>query len=209
MHYKSDNQEIPPEIENQHSIDITASYYKTIDMDVELTSSPPKGNNCAFLCVYNRDQWTPVDWGKINNDTQKVHFKNINDSLLYCVMYYDWMKLKPATQPFFSVDSTTIKSFSPNSKKRFSFSYTIKQKKVNQSYKLFVWDGRWQEIASNSPINDGLNTIVEFKNIPSGGLYKVDDRLRPFWFVNGKLVRSEPGVPFGIKQLNNAEKPSK
>lgn len=169
---------------------------------MELTATPPKGNNCAFLCVYNRDQWMPVDWGKINNDKKKAHFKNINDSLLYCVMYYDWMKLKPASQPFFLGDHSAIKSFTTDSGKLFNFKYVVKQKKANQSYKLFAWMGEWQEIATELLKYEGVNNILEFRNVPTQCLYKINDGLRPFWFSDGKLVRSEQGNPFRVKKLN-------
>jgi len=203
LHYKSDKQEIPPELENQHSIDVTASYYKTIDIDVELNSTPPKGNNCAFLCVYNRDRWVPVDWGKINPDRKKVYFKNINDSLLYSVMYYDWMRLKPASAPFFPSNASTIKYFTLDEEKLFSIKYIINSKKVEDEYTLFVWNGEWKKIATGLPKQDGEIYIVDFKDIPSGALYKVDDRLRPFWFLDGKLIRSERGKPYSVKRIKS------
>ncbi|MDP3434848.1 MAG: hypothetical protein Q8T04_18060 [Bacteroidota bacterium] len=202
MYYKSNKQEVPPELEDLHSIDVTHLYYKTIDLDIELTASPPKGNNCAFLCVYNRDRWVPVDWGKISSDRKKVGFKNVNDSLLYCAMFYDWMKLKPASDPFFSRNASIMKHFTPDKNKLVSFKYIIKSKNLDQEYSLFVWDGEWEKIATGLPKQDGESYLVDFKDIPSGGLYKVSDKSRPFWFINRELVRSEPGIPFGLKKLN-------
>lgn len=199
--YKSKNQEIPPELEDKHSIDVTDSYYSATDLDVLLIAKPPKENNCAFLCVYNHEQWVPVDWGKISADDKFAHFKNINDSLLYCVSFYNQHRLSPASNPFFLSEGRSIKYFFPDNQSLFNFRYEINSPKPEKEYNLFVWSGEWKKISTISPKLENGKLVVDFNGIPSGFLYRVNDKSRPFWFIDGKLVRSERRKPFAVKKL--------
>lgn len=201
VQHKSDRQSIPLELDNQHALDVTDKYFKTIDIDINLTNAVPAGDNCAFLCVYNSDKWIPVDWGKISNSQKKMRLENINDSLLYCAMYYHEKELKPASRPFFISGNSIVQYFITDKKELFNFKYPIHSKNLNQQYNLFVWDDKWKKIISVSPISDGVNNFLQFMNVPARGLYKVNDGTRPFWFMNEKLTRSEPGVPLSLKRL--------
>ncbi len=59
--YKNDKQEVPYELLDSYRIDVTNSYYETINITVPLKTAPPKNNNCTFLCVYNNNRWRAVD----------------------------------------------------------------------------------------------------------------------------------------------------
>ncbi len=155
--YKSRQQEVPEELSDHYHIDVTSQYYETVDIEVPLKHKPNRKENCAFLCVYNRSHWQPVDWGKIDHEKQTATFTNINDSLLYCVMYYNWMQLKPATAPFWVASADSLHFFEPEEKrikleKIFDYNYFQWNKTQAQTnYGLKLWkNGTWQDVGKGT-----------------------------------------------------------
>lgn len=194
---KAPEQEIPSELNLSHCRDVTDMYYETIEITVPILINVPKGNNLAFLCVYNQNRWIPVDCGKINEDNQSIIFRNINDSLLYCAMFYHEGKLKPANVPFFPVGQNAIQFFEPNYNHLVNLSFPIDTIQTRLSSELYIWDGRWKYNAMGE-LNNGC---LQFHNVPSGGIYRLGST-RPFWVRNGLIVFSKPGKPFNIRRLN-------
>ncbi len=224
---KNKQQEVPYELSDRYYIDVSSQYFETVDIDVPLKNKPKKGDNCAFLCVYNRARWHPVDWGIIDQDKMTASFSNINDSLLYCVMYYNRMKLKPATSPFWLASSDSLHFFEPKEdkvklEKIFDYNYyQWNETKADTKYKLLVWkDNHWEKVGEafsypckkideewlKSKVNvelseDRVSYYIDFDNIPSNGLYRLENDSRPFWIVDGKMAGRFPSKEKVIKKL--------
>ena len=211
--FKRLEQEIPAELDDAFRIDVTNEYYKTLTVSIPLDIAPPKHNNCAFLCVYNNNQWLPVDWGKINPRRDSVEFKNISDSLLYCAMYYNHKQLVPVNSPFFLADKTNLKWFGNATNQFIDCNIQYNKVRITQtSVPLFIWNGKWEQYAvfkicqekDRKSENCDRKFFVELKGIPENGLFRLGIYSRPFWIYAGKICRSEQNRPLGISQLNIA-----
>ena len=198
--YKYRSQKVPPELDLSHCVDVTDYYYKTIDLTIPLSTEHPKDNNCTFLCVFNNNRWFPIDWGKITADGKRSSVENINDSLLYCAMYFDGVRLKPASVPFFP-NAEGVQYFIPNRGNTCSFTYKVGAKTKKSDYSLFIWDDGWKKVATETIRTTDGDYFLEFHDIPSGALYKIDDNSRPFWLVKGKLVERGISGPYHVAQF--------
>ncbi len=224
--YKNKHQEVPVELSDQHHIDVTSQYYKTITLNIPLKHKPPKNDNCAFLCVYNNNGWRPVDWGKINRKKNTALFSNVNDSLLYCVMYYNWMRLKPATLPFWVASADSIHFLEPNENnvtltRIFDYNYfQWNTTQPDREYELMIWENEWKPVGkafaypcyrkgnewikfenTDTIIEKKVKYFIDFNNIPANGLYWLTADERPFWMVNGKMIRRFPCKAYIHKKL--------
>ncbi len=225
--YYDAKNDIPNELKDRFRIDVTDQYYETIDVEINLKNKPKRNDVCAYLCVYNRSRWFPVDWGKIQNE--KVRFSNINDSLLYCAMYYNRMEgLKPASNPFVPYSSTSIHYFVPDNnldkvEKVFDYDYyRWNTTKPNSEYQLYMWNDQWTQVAKShsypcihkddqwvrldgnfSVANKNVRYFVDFDSVPQNGLYKLSTDERPFWIKDGKIqmCTSTPDEEYLITKL--------
>ena len=198
--YKSINQEVPKYLYDKHYVDVTDHYFKTVDVRVRLKEKPPKGDNCAFLCVYNNDKWIAVDWEKIEGEF--ACFTNINDSLLYNIMYYHDSKLRDCGNTFFLSSENNIRYFNPKDQERMNLRCDIDslEHDASKSLTLYLWDHRWKVLEIKPKVAGNGKNLVTFKSIPCNGLFKVNSS-RPFWISNRRIFKSEPGPPDPVHEI--------
>jgi hypothetical protein len=79
--------------------DVSSEYFETADVRLKLTRVRPEGVYYAFLCVQNRRNWIPVQYGKIHNN--KVQFKDMGMDIVYLPAYYKEGNIIPAGDPFY------------------------------------------------------------------------------------------------------------
>lgn len=217
LEYASRKQAIPLLFKELHTKDVTNEYYETFNVKAKLEQKKPKGNNCAFLCVYNNNRWVPVEWAKIRIFSSNVTFSNMSGEILYMPAYFHNERAIQAGYPFYIDNSGEKKTFKPDYSNKikidnvWDYSYwkgniTEKDKK----YTLFLWDGSWMRISSATPkavtgnqvperidrIHDWINKkqanspeyILTFEDVPSNGLYKLGKNSRPFWIDKNQIV---------------------
>ena len=210
LSFRQPKQDVPIELDDPFRTDVTQEYYKTVNVSIPLFKTPPKQDNCAFLCVYNNNQWVPIDWGKINARRDSVEFKNISDSLLYCAMYYNHKQLEPVNSPFFLGTKSNIKWFGNSANKLINCKIKWDGDRFTQtSVPLLIWNGKWEQYATYKICvlkdrklgNGDCEYFVELKGIPENGLFRLGTYFRPFWITDGIICRSEPGRPIGLIRL--------
>lgn len=90
-------EDIPPLFRNFKMMDVSAQYFESTDVDVELIEKMPDGAEYAYLCVYSSNGWLPVQFGKIRNG--RVLFKDMGRNIVYLPAYYKQGRLEPAAVP--------------------------------------------------------------------------------------------------------------
>ena len=90
--------EIPQAVMNDHMIDVTPEYTKTVNIDVPLKYKPANKMRYAVICSHNNKVWVPQDWGEIRNN--EAHFRYMGMGNIYNVMYYEEGTLNSASDPF-------------------------------------------------------------------------------------------------------------
>ena len=94
---QSDN--IPPLFRNVKKKDVSDQYFKTVDVEVELTSKALKNSYYAYLGVQSpTKRWVLVQWGKIINN--KATFKKMGKDILYQPFIYKNGRSIPCGVPF-------------------------------------------------------------------------------------------------------------
>lgn len=91
--------DIPPLFKNPNIVDVSSSYFETIDINIELDKIAPRETRYCYLCVYKNGNWIPVQWGKIKN--KKVTFKEMGKDIVYLPAYFIDGNIIPATNPFY------------------------------------------------------------------------------------------------------------
>ena len=88
---------LPPYLDDDRSIDVTAAYMPTMNLDVPDTiGGKPK---ILYLCNYNSGDWLPVMGAE--RDEHGYTFKDIGKDLLYCAATYDQGQVQLASHPFY------------------------------------------------------------------------------------------------------------
>lgn len=88
---------IPEFFRNIKKKDVSHEYFDTVNVTVSLTETPKK-TYYAYLCVWNFQNWQPVQWGKIKNG--KVVFEGMGKDVVYLPCYYINGNLSYAGSPF-------------------------------------------------------------------------------------------------------------
>lgn len=91
--------DIPPLFLNPFIRDVSSQYFKTTDVEVEITEPMPDDARYCYLCVFANKQWQPVQWGKIG-DNGKVVFQGMGRDIVYLPMFCKSGMLKPAAPAF-------------------------------------------------------------------------------------------------------------
>ena len=94
-----DREDIPSLFREVRKRDVSHEYFDTVNLTVEL-KEVPEGVRYAYLCVLNYNEWTPVQWGKI--EAGKAEFKGMGRNILYLPMYCKRGVMRPAGAPFFA-----------------------------------------------------------------------------------------------------------
>lgn len=93
-----DRADIPTLFCNIKQKDVSAEYFETVDVTVELTETAPKGAKYAYLAVWGYQDWHPVQWGKIEDG--KVVFRGMGKDIVYLPMYFQNGVNVPAAPAF-------------------------------------------------------------------------------------------------------------
>lgn len=89
---------VPGLFKNFKKKDVSHEYFETVDVQINLTEDIPIDNYYCYLCVFGKQQWQPVQWGKING--RQVTFKGMGKGIVYLPCYCKYGEMIPATDPF-------------------------------------------------------------------------------------------------------------
>lgn len=92
------NEPIPSVFRDPHFKDVSHEYFDTVNIHLTLSPCFVK-RNFAYLCVFDNHRWTPIQWGKVENNGT-VEFKGMEKGIAYLAMYYIDVDYKEASQPF-------------------------------------------------------------------------------------------------------------
>ena len=96
---KVSRKDIPPLFLNIKKKDVSAEYFEPHDVSVALTEAAPEETRYAYLAVFGYQQWHPVQWGRIT-DNSKVTFHGMGKDIVYLPVYYKHGQTIPAGSPF-------------------------------------------------------------------------------------------------------------
>ncbi len=197
--------------------DVTNQYVSAVD--VRLQGYDFKDDELPLLAVWNRNAWQPVWYGLSENNHVIFHemasdlvylpqvfregkYKNLGEPI--------WIK-HDGTHVFCEPDSSRLISIDG----LVAWKYNRMREIINltklKSYNLLIWDKEWRIIGKAIPhlketettktanhhskdkkIKPGANSpeyFLKFDNIPSNGLYRLDDEdQRPFVVAEGKII---------------------
>jgi len=126
--------DIPPLFLNTKKKDVSAEYFKTSDIEVNLTNIP-LNTQYAYLCVFSSDRIIPIQWGKIEHN--KVIFKNMGKDIIYVPAYYKNGVLTPGGQAF-HLDYSGRKDY-------LLPSHTTRNVVVKRKYPIYPFKREWAE----------------------------------------------------------------
>jgi hypothetical protein len=188
----TETEEIPALFRTPYIADVTAQYEPVADVTVTVNGTVPDAKY-VYLCVYNKQKWRPVHWGKINKDRQVV-FKDMGKEIVYTPMYFRDNKFIPAGPPFILNSKGIREPLVPNIEKRipvtiYKKGLTGSKIAVNTEYELFYWNDRWTPLGKYCATADSLIC----KNVPQNALLIVTDHNQPdqdriFTYKNKKQV---------------------
>jgi len=93
-------------------IDVSKEYERCIDIEIPV-SNLPDGVNVVYLASMDGlQQWTPVDYGMVNQN--KVRFFGTGKNVLYLPVYYEGETQIPANYPFLLNENGNIIFFEPD-----------------------------------------------------------------------------------------------
>ena len=106
-------EDIPMLFRNAKKRDVSAEYFETQDVTLALTPDTLSGGTprYAYLSVYNYWDWTPVQWGKIENGS--VTFRQMGRDIVYTPTYYVNGKSIPAGPPFWLQADGSLRLLQP------------------------------------------------------------------------------------------------
>lgn len=92
-------EDIPALFRSDRVVDVSQEYFETSDIKLTLERSKPENTYYAYLCVQNRKEWIPVQYGKIKGNT--VAFREMGKDIVYLPIYYKDGIGIPAGEPFY------------------------------------------------------------------------------------------------------------
>ena len=107
---------IHPLFRNPLFIDVTSSYGKW-NRDVILSSkilyNKSYFNDLVYLCLSRRQEWIPVAWATLKNDS--IFFPNVEGGVVGCLGVWDGFKFTQSSDPFLIEKETNeIRYFTPD-----------------------------------------------------------------------------------------------
>ncbi|RPE12900.1 transglutaminase domain-containing protein [Chitinophaga lutea] len=188
---------IPPLFAITNLLDVTSDRTSVSDVSVELNAA---FTNCrvAYICVYNNGEWTPIEWSGLKNG-QYATFHDMGCDILYHIAFVSGGELILYGNPFvlkgvnnldvmngtkISFPVANVEKFGPNEWNRVV---------AGREYLLSIWDidnKRWRPLTKKRCSQNGE---LQFKDIFSSRLYKLDDVSapgtgRPFSFRRAKQI---------------------
>lgn len=92
-------EEVPPLFNTPFFKDVSASYFRAIDVKLKLDRKANPGQKFAYLAVFDNQEWKPVQWAKIDWRNRAV-FKEMGHNIVYLPVYYKDGRNIAAGAPF-------------------------------------------------------------------------------------------------------------
>lgn len=90
-------EDIPEVFKDIRKVDVSHEYFELKNVEVNF-KNVPKNERYAYLCVFNYNEWKPVQWGRIKDG--KAVFKGMGKDIVYLPAYFEGGEVKPAGEPF-------------------------------------------------------------------------------------------------------------
>ncbi len=184
---------IPATFQDEFYLDVTADFVPVADLKVEILDSFGDDDlRYMYLCVFDNQDWIPVDWGHVKKGA--AFFKDAGKGVLYIGMAAGAESMDFATRPFLLLENGSIHYLQAGKEKMppvrlfrkyaYNNSNTVK---MNDLYELFYWDGGWKSLGRKRAAEKSL----VYENIPVNALLLLKDldrgkQERPFTIENGQ-----------------------
>lgn len=94
-----DRSDIPGLFLNPWIKDVSDQYFRTADVQIELSEGCYEAAKYCYLCVFDHKRWIPVQWGKINKDAT-VKFEKMGRDIVYLPALCKNGTMQPVAPPF-------------------------------------------------------------------------------------------------------------
>lgn len=124
-------EDIPTLFSSDRVIDVSREYFETEDVKLKIDREIPDNTYYAYLCVQNREQWVPVQYGRIRGN--QVLFRDMGKDIVYLPIFYRQGKEIPAGEPFYLSQNGKIKPITLDGKTQkmhISRRYPLNEKKA-------------------------------------------------------------------------------
>lgn len=180
--------EIPDDfLKSKNILDVTSEYVEV--SDVSYSFSPKVISKVSYLNVFNRGNWRPLDWAKINNKASV--YKNMGRGIVYLPSVFVSGKMVFENYPIL-LDQKGIKTIlKPDVLNSFSATLSreneYKNKHIDnnpfqiikgEKYKIYVWSGNWQLLEEQIASEDNK---LSFKKLPKNGLFLMSSSKPDFY----------------------------
>lgn len=180
--------EIPDDfLKSKNILDVTSEYVEV--SEVNYSFGPQVISKVSYLNVFNRGNWRPLDWAKINNKVSV--FKNMGRDIVYLPSVFVSGKMVFENYPIL-LDQKGMKTIlKPDLLNSFSATLSRENEYKNkhtdnnplqiikgEKYKIYVWSGNWQLIEEQIASEDDK---VFFKKLPKNGLFLMSSSKPDFY----------------------------
>lgn len=105
---------IPSTFRNPKMKDVSHEYFDTTNVTIKIPAQIKKCPAYAYLCVYNKQQWSPIQWGKISD--REATFTGMGRDVVYLPTFYINGDIHPIGEPFYLSPSGEISRFTVSAK---------------------------------------------------------------------------------------------
>lgn len=184
---------VPLFLKDPYVEDVTSSYLPVSNLTVKLNKAFPDAKR-IYLCVFNRQIWSPLCVKTINQGDSEVTFKDLGRDIVYLPMYYEPGLFVPAGNPVLLDSNGNSTMFNKQAGKRQSTFFLITKKgpagpaiKASSKYDLMIWNDGWEKFDTLEPKSDS----IWLHHLPPKALYWLHSKEktgneRIFTFKNGK-----------------------
>lgn len=185
-----EGEDIPPLLRDYYMQDVTKDYIPV--KDVEFAVDPAYDKRYLYLCIFNRQEWIPIYWGKSKNS--RVVFPNMGRGILYLPVAYEVKDLISVSNPVIVHQDGRVEEINVDS----STKRTIVMKKKSpegpsiikgNAYELFYWSEGWSSIGKQVAAADSLI----YDDVPDNALLWIRSKdkasnERPFLYKDGEQI---------------------
>ena len=192
-------EDIPPQLNNQNLIDVSAEYFKGTNIKVNtINTINTSANNkhILYLCDF-KNHFRFLDWAKIEQGA--AEFKNMGDSIVYFPVYYFPSAIKQANYPILIKKNGTIQDIlKPDFKITQTMILQLQPTSENDKGRLSIGDqyilfymgiNGWKSLGMKKAKSDS----IVFDRIPKNAVYLLkntskEERSSIFTYENNKQV---------------------
>jgi len=158
---------LPYFLNNPNLIDVTDQYHQTNTVNVTLNNNPQK-SSYAYLCVFDNQKWTVVDWGMISDGV--ASFKKVPQGVVFLPVIKDNFSMEPINYPFITGKNGELTYVIPDYSEKVHLNLKRKYWLSNRinSYMQRMIGGKFE--ASNNIDFKNAVTLFEVTENP-GGIY--------------------------------------